>query len=58
MDLTRAYGILIFYGVLSIVTAAIGHWFDKKSGFSNGYIAGVVISIVLWFSYGKKASGM
>jgi len=58
MDLTRAYGILVFYGVLSIVTAAIGHWFDKKSGFSNGYIAGVVISIVLWFSYGKKASGM
>lgn len=57
MDLTRAYGILIFYGVLSIITAAIGHRFDKSSGFSNGYLVGVVISVALWFSYGKKASG-
>jgi Na+/melibiose symporter-like transporter len=58
MDLARAYGILVFYGILAIITAAIGHWFDKKSGFSNGYIVGVIISVVLWFVYGKKASGM
>jgi len=58
MDLTRGYGILVFYGILAIVTAAIGHYFDKKNGFSNGYIVGVVISVILWFSYGKKASGL
>lgn len=58
MDLTRAYGILVFYGILAIITAAIGHFLDKKSGFTNGYIAGVVISVILWFSYGKKASGL
>lgn len=58
MDITRAYGILVFYGILAIVTAAIGHWFDKKSGFSNGYIAGVALSVALWFYYGKKASGL
>ena len=58
MDITRAYGILVFYGILTIVTAAIGHWFDKKSGFSNGYISGVALSVALWFYYGKKASGL
>lgn len=58
MDLTRAYGILVFYGILAIVTAAIGHYIDKKNGFSNGYIAGVVISVLLWLTYGKKASGL
>ena len=54
MELTNAYGILAFYGVLAIITAAIGHYFDQKNGFSNGYVAGVVISLVLWFTVGKK----
>lgn len=58
MEVTRAYGILIFYGILAIITAALGHMFDKRNGFSNGYVAGVVISLVLWFTYGKKASGL
>jgi hypothetical protein len=58
MDLTRAYGILVFYGVLAIVTAAIGHYIDTRNGFSNGYIVGVVISVLLWFAYGKKAAGI
>lgn len=58
MDLTRAYGILVFYGILAIVTAAIGHWYDKKNGFSNGYIVGVALSVILWFVYGRKASGL
>lgn len=56
MDEAMAYGILVFYGVLAIITAAIGHYFDKQNGFSNGYVAGVIISLVMWFTYGKKAA--
>ena len=58
MNITRAYGILVFYGILAIITAAIGHYIDTRNGFSNGYIVGVVMSVILWFSYGKKASGL
>ena len=54
MELINAYSILVFYGILAIITAAIGHYFDPKNGFSNGYVAGVVISLVLWFTAGRK----
>ena len=55
---TTAYGILIFYGLLAIIGAAIGNQFDKKSGFSNGYVAGTVLSLVLWFTAGRKMAGV
>ena len=51
-----AYGILVFYGILSIITAAIGHYLDKKNGFSNGYVAGTIISLALWFTVGRTAA--
>ena len=51
---TTAYGILIFYGLLAIIGAAIGDHFDKTNGFSNGYVAGTVLSLVLWFTVGRK----
>jgi len=53
-----AYGILAFYGILSMITAAIGHFVMGKPGFTYGYIAGLLISVWLWFSYGKPMSGM
>ena len=53
-----AYGILAFYGILALITATVGHYFDKKNGFSNGYVTGVIISLILWFSVGKKAAKM
>ena len=52
-----AYGILVFYGLLAIVAAALGNHFDKKNGFSNGYVIGTVLSLVLWFSVGRKMAG-
>jgi hypothetical protein len=55
---TTAYGILIFYGLLAIIGAAIGNYFDKKNGFSNGYVAGTVLSLVLWFTAGRKMAGV
>uniref|UniRef100_A0A6C0ELX2 Uncharacterized protein n=1 Tax=viral metagenome TaxID=1070528 RepID=A0A6C0ELX2_9ZZZZ len=53
-----AYGILIFYGLLAIIGAAIGSHFDKTNGFSNGYIAGTALSLVLWFTVGRKMAGV
>ena len=53
-----AYAILVFYGLLAIVCAAVGNYLDKKDGFSNGYVFGVVLSLVLWFWVGKKAAHM
>jgi hypothetical protein len=58
MSTTTAYGILVFYGLLTLLASTIGHYFDKKSGFSNGYVIGSVISLGLWFTVGKKISGM
>ena len=55
---TTAYGILIFYGLLAIIGAAIGNHFDKKNGFSNGYVAGTILSLVLWFTAGRKMAGV
>jgi len=56
MNNQMAYGILVFYGILSIITAAIGHYLDKKNGFSNGYVAGTIISLALWFTVGRTAA--
>jgi len=55
---STAYGILIFYGLLAIICAAIGNHFDKKNGFSNGYVAGTILSLILWFTVGRKMAGV
>jgi len=52
------YMVLVFYTVIMIATATIGYSMDKKDGFTNGYIAGLVISLVLWFNYGKQISNL
>ena len=52
--LGTAYMVLAFYSVLMAVAANIGYNMDKKNGFTNGYIVGIVISLVLWFTMGKK----
>ena len=58
MNNITADGILIFYGLLAIIGAAIGNHFDKTNGFSNGYVAGTVLSLVLWFTVGRKMAGV
>ena len=35
----------------------IMHYFDKKNGFSYGYVVGAVLSLVLWFGGGRKMAG-
>ena len=56
--LALAYTILVFYGILSIIFACIGNYLDNKNGFSNGYVVGTIISLVLWFTVGRKAAGV
>jgi hypothetical protein len=51
-----AYGILVFYGILAIIAAALGNYFDKKNGFSNGYVIGTILSLILWFTVGRNAA--
>lgn len=53
-----AYFILVFYGLLVIVAAAIGNLVDKKNGFSTGYVVGTVLCLVLWFTVGRKMAGV
>ena len=55
---TTAYGILIFYGLLAIIGATIGNHFCKKNGFSDGYGIGTALSLVLWFTVGRKMAGV
>jgi hypothetical protein len=54
MDLKKAYSILVFYSILAIITATIGHFFDKKNGLIYGWIGGMSLSIFLWFAYAQK----
>lgn len=50
-------GIMAFYVILSYVVFPLGfYYFVDKSLLSagNGFVFGSVISIVLWYSVGKK----
>ena len=54
VNLQYHYMILWFYMILIFITSTLGHVLDKKEGFTYGMIIGFVISLVLWFQYGKK----
>jgi hypothetical protein len=55
--------ILMFYLVLTIILTGIGYWYgttmkpDTSSMYAiYGLIIGIVISVILWFTWGKNAS--
>ena len=52
--LLPAYQILVFYLLVMMVTSTVGYTLDKKDGFTYGLVLGVVVSLALWFQYGKK----
>ena len=56
VQLTEAYCILVFYGLLSIVGATIGNHYDEKRGFTKGYVLGTILSVLLWYTIGHKAA--
>jgi hypothetical protein len=56
--LSNGYSVLLFYCVLLFVLSTLGHVIDKKSGFTNGMIVGMIVSLYLWFNYGKRISNL
>ena len=54
--LSKAYMILIFYCLVLFVTSTIGYTLNKNNGFTYGMIIGMIISLYLWFNYGKSMS--
>lgn len=50
-------GIMVFYVFLSYVLFPLGFYYliDKTLlSAGNGFIAGSIVSIILWLTYGKK----
>ena len=54
VDLQSHYMILLFYMMITFIASTVGHVLDKKDGFTYGMIVGFVVSLVLWFQYGKE----
>lgn len=51
--------VMAFYALLSCVIAPlIGYKMKGLHGLGDGYVAGTIISIGLWFTVGKKYAGM
>jgi hypothetical protein len=49
--------IMFFYALLScFIMPALGYYFMGVSGLSNGYVLGTIVSLILWFTAGKKIS--
>ena len=54
IDLKKYYMILIFYFFVIFITSTIGYIVNKIQGFTYGMIFGFVISMILWYQYGRK----
>lgn len=48
--------ILLFYAVITyVIFPGLGYWiWKKKCGITYGIIAGSIVSLFLWFQYGKR----
>jgi hypothetical protein len=56
-SVTTFASIMLFYAILScVIGPALFYFLGKKSlkNAGNGFIAGSVLSIVLWLMYGKQ----
>lgn len=54
---TTFWMIMFFYALLScFIMPYIGYYFMGVSGLSNGYVVGTILSLILWFTVGKKMS--
>jgi len=52
--LLPTYQIMLFYCIVMIICSTIGYVLLKRHGVSNGFMIGVIISVVMWFQYGSK----
>ena len=53
-SLQKHYLILWFYFFVIFFTATIGHVLDKQNGFTNGLVVGFIVSLALWYQFGRK----
>ena len=54
---TMFWMIMFFYALLScFIMPALGYYFMGTSGLGNGYVVGTILSLILWFTVGKKMS--
>jgi hypothetical protein len=49
-----AYAVIVFYGILTLISATIGKWINNECGFTYGYVIGMIGSLGLWFAIGRK----
>lgn len=55
--LSAFLGVMAFYVVLSYVVFPVGFYYLVDKSFQsagNGFVLGSLVSIALWFVYGKK----
>jgi hypothetical protein len=50
----RQTQVILFYIVLTVALAYAGSYTQYENGAMYGGIAGVVLSVILWYAYGKK----
>ena len=56
---TVFWQVMAFYAILScVIGPLIGKHFKGEQGLGQGYIAGSVISVMLWITVGKKYANM
>jgi len=52
---TEFWFVMLFYAILScIIMPLIVCHFNGPKGLGEGYVAGSLLSVVLWFAVGKK----
>ena len=53
-----AYMVLTFYFLITVVGATAGDMLLLNDGFTKGFLAMTVVSLALWFTYGKSMSNI
>ncbi len=52
---TDFWMVMFFYALLScFIMPFLGYYIRGVQGLSQGYIVGTIVSLILWFTVGKK----
>jgi len=52
---TEFWQVMFFYALLSCaIMPFIGHYINGSDGLGQGYLVGTAVSLLLWFTVGKK----
>ncbi len=57
--MSQFWFVMFFYAILScVVSPYIGYHLKGNAGLGQGYVVGTVLSLMLWFTVGKKYAGV